>query len=112
MSYFRLLAIGTATVLMVAACSKTENAVAVAVVKTDNTLFDYVPADTPYLFGNLKPTPDDVIEVFLQRIQPVLDSFQNELGKARQAMEEGTASNQGNDSALSTASFQPVMWPW
>ena len=99
MSYLRLLAIGTASLLLLAACSKNENAVEVALEKTDNTLFDYVPADTPYLAGNLKPTPDEVIEVFLQRIQPVLESVQNELGKARQAMAERTVANHGDDSA-------------
>jgi len=99
MSYLRLLAIGTVSLLLVAACSKNENAVEVALEKTDNTLFDYVPSDTPFLAGNLKATPDDVIEVFLQRIQPVLESVQNELGKARQAIEEGTAANQGDDGA-------------
>ena len=99
MSYLRLLAIGTASLLLLAACSKDENAVEVATEKTDNTLFEYVPSDTPYLAGNLKPTPDEVIEVFLQRVQPILESVQNELGKARRAMEEGTAANQGDDGA-------------
>jgi len=99
MSYFRLLAIGTVSLLMVAACGKSEDAVEVAIEKTDSTLFDYVPADTPYLAGNLQPTPDEVIEVFLQRFQPVIDSVQTELGKARQAMEDGTAPNQGDDGA-------------
>ena len=88
MSYLRLLAIGTASLLMVAACGKTEDAVEVAVEETESALFDYVPSDTPYLAGNLQPIPDEVIEVFLQRFQPVLDSVQNELGKARQTLED------------------------
>ena len=88
MSYLRLLAIGTVSLLMVAACGKTEDAVEAAIEKTDSTLFDYVPSDTPYLAGNLQPIPDEVIEVFLQRFQPVLDSVQNELGKARQTLED------------------------
>ena len=88
MSYLRLLAIGAASLLLVAACGKTEDAVEVAVEETDSTLFDYVPSDTPYLAGNLQPIPDEVIEVFLQRSQPVLDSVQNELGKTRQTLED------------------------
>ena len=87
MSYLRLLAIGTVSLLMVAACGKSEDAVEVAIEKTDSTLFDYVPADTPYLAGNLQPIPDDVIEVFLQRFEPVLASVQDELAKARQTLE-------------------------
>ncbi len=87
MSYLRLLAIGTVSLLMVAACGKSEDAVEVAIEKTDSTLFDYVPADTPYLAGNLQPIPDEVIEVFLQRFEPVLASVQDELTKARQTLE-------------------------
>ncbi len=109
MSYLRLLAIGTASLLLATACSNDENAVEVAIEKTGNTLFDYVPSDTPYLAGNLKPTPDEVIEVFLQRIQPVLESVQNELGKVRQAMAEGATTNQGVDNArLVHAIFQEL----
>jgi hypothetical protein len=88
MSYLRLLAIGTLSLLMVAACGKSEDAVEVAIEKTDSTLFDYVPADTPYLAGNLQPIPDEVIEVFLQRFEPVLASVQDELAKARQTLED------------------------
>ena len=88
MSYLRLLAIGTVSLLMVAACGKSEDAVEVAIEKTDSTLFDYVPSDTPYLAGNLQPIPDDVIEVFLQRFEPVLASVQDELTKARQTLED------------------------
>ena len=88
MSYLRLLAIGTVSLLMVAACGKSEDAVEVAIEKTDSTLFDYVPADTPYLAGNLQPIPDEVIEVFLQRFEPVLASVQDELAKARQTLED------------------------
>ncbi len=87
MSYLRLLAIGTVSLLMVAACGKSEDAVEVAIEKTDSTLFDYVPADTPYLAGNLQPIPDEVIEVFLQRFEPVLASVQDELTNARQTLE-------------------------
>ncbi len=88
MSYLRLLAIGTVSLLMVAACGKSEDAVEVAIEKTDSTIFDYVPADTPYLAGNLQPIPDEVIEVFLQRFEPVLASVQDELTNARQTLED------------------------
>ncbi len=92
MSYLRLLAIGTVSLLLVAACGKSDDAVEVAIEKTDSTLFDYVPADTPYLAGNLQPIPDEVIEVFLQRFEPVLDSVQDELAKAMQALENEDSS--------------------
>lgn len=97
MSYLRLVAMGAALLLTVTACSKTEEAVEIAVEQTENTLFDYVPTNTPYLAGNLEPIPNEVIEVFLQRFQPVLDSMQYELAKARQAMEDGSAQHPGDE---------------
>ncbi len=98
MSYLRLLAMGTASLLMITACSKAENAVEVADIKSDNSLFDYVPSDTPYLAGNLEPTPNDVIESFLQRFQPALEAAQSEVGKARQALENDALVNNEADS--------------
>jgi len=106
MRYLRLLAVGTASLLFVAACNKTGDSPEVAVEKTANTLFDYVPADTPYLAGNLQPTPDEVIDVFLQRFQPILESVQNELGKTRQQLEEKAAAHDDDDLRLANAVLQ------
>ncbi len=115
MSYLCLVAIGAASLLTITACSKTEDAVEikdaveVAVEQTKNTLFDYVPVDTPYLAGNLEPIPDEVIEVFLQRFQPVLDSMQYELDKARLALEERDTQHPGEEGTrLIHAIFQEL----
>ena len=115
MSYLRLVAIGATSLLTITACSKTEDAVQtedaveLAVEQTTNSLFDYVPFNTPYIAGNLEPIPDEVINVFLQRFQPVLDSMQNELGKASQAMEARDAQQHGDDGArLIHAIFQEL----
>ena len=115
MRYLRLVAIGAASLLTVTACSKTEDAVEiedaveVAVEQTKNTLFDYVPIDTSYLAGNLEPIPDEVIEVFLQRFQPVLDSMQYELDKARLALEERDTQHPGEEGTrLIHAIFQEL----
>ena len=107
MRYLRLMAIGTVLLLMVAACSKTENTEEMVVDKTENTLFDYVPSDTPYLAGNLEPTPDEVIEVFLQRFQPVFDSVQSELGTFRQTLQEEAVHNE-HGSKLANAVLQEL----
>jgi len=108
MRYLRLMAIGTVLLLMVAACSKTENTEEMVVEKTENTLFDYVPSDTPYLAGNLKPTPDEVIEVFLQRFEPVFDSVQSELGTFRQTLQEQAAVHNEHGSKLVNAVLQEL----
>jgi hypothetical protein len=87
----RLAALGAAALVTLTACGKSEDAVepaaAVAVSETSHSLFAYVPVDTPYLLGNLQPPPDEVIDTFLQRFQPVLDSVQSELSKARESIE-------------------------
>lgn len=108
MSYLRLLAIGAASLLMVAACGETEKAAEAAVGKTGNSLFDYVPSDTPYLAGNLEPTPDEVIDVFLQRFGPVLESLQHELGKARQLLEDEVTAHEKVGSGLLQAILQEL----
>jgi len=90
----RLAALGATALITMAACSKSEDAAAVAVSETRNSLFAYVPVDTPYLAGNLQPPSDEVIDTFLQRFQPVLDSVQTELQQARQTIE--AKSNDGS----------------
>jgi hypothetical protein len=97
----RLAALGAIALMTLAACSKSEDAAAVeeataaAVSQTGNSLFAYVPVDTPYLLGNLQPPSDEVIDAFLQRVQPVLDSVQQELSKARATIEaEGASDSQ------------------
>ena len=91
MIYIRLAALGVAALMTLTACGKSEDAVEKAVVaavsESGNSLFAYVPADTPYLVGNLQPPPDEVIDTFLQRFQPILDAVQTELHKARQSIE-------------------------
>jgi len=87
MTFTRLAVLGTAALLTLAACSKSEDVVEVAASQTGNTLFAYVPSDTPYLLGNLQPPSDEVIDTFLQRVQPVLDTVQAELRKAREKLE-------------------------
>jgi hypothetical protein len=88
---FRLAAFGAVALMTLTACSKSDDAVETAAVaavsESGNSLFAYVPADTPYLVGNLQPPPDEVIDTFLQRFQPVLDAVQTELHKARQSIE-------------------------
>ncbi len=98
MNHIRLAALGATALLTLAACSKSDDAVEVALKETGNTLFAYVPADTPYLAGNLQPPSDEVIDTFLHRIQPVLDTVQAEL---RQAIEALEAENTGDSQSTS-----------
>lgn len=78
----------TATALFVAAsltiaCSKQEEGPAPA-----NPLLGMVPADTPYVFANLQPLPDAVVDAWLVRAEPFLQVLQDELDQARTELEE------------------------
>lgn len=59
--------------MILAACGKSPEQVAQA---SSNSLFDYVPGDTPYLAANFEPIPEDVIEANFNRAQPALDALQ------------------------------------
>lgn len=54
---------------------------------SSNTLLSYVPPATPILAANLQPTPDEVIDSFLQKASPVLITAQAELVRTRARLE-------------------------
>ena len=92
MTAIRTVIVATALALALGACSREEESAAGA----DNALLDYVPADTPYLAANLEPVPEDVVDAYLQRLQPVLDEMQVQLSAARAELE---AELEGNTQA-------------
>jgi hypothetical protein len=49
-----------------------------------NSLLALVPNDTPYLGGNLAPVPDEVIDSYLKRAEPVLAAMQERMAEIRQ----------------------------
>jgi hypothetical protein len=93
MTKFRLAAMAATSLLFVVACSegKDESPATVEITGEGNELLAHVPADTPYLFANLERVPDEVLDTFLQRAQPVLDEAQTQLSTALKEMEENNA---------------------
>ena len=59
------------------------------------SFFDTVPADTPYLYATLEPTPSDLIDHFIGKGQPMLDDAQKELSAELARLE-----NDSNEHAL------------
>jgi len=59
--------------LLLAACKGKDESAAQA---PTNPLLSFVPANAPYLFANLEPTPAAVIDAYLARFQPTLDMAQ------------------------------------
>lgn len=83
MNHLRLTTFALVALVSLGACGKSEDSPAAAQSADSNELLSYVPADTPYLFANLEPVPEDVIDTFLQRLQPVFDSMQSQLSATR-----------------------------
>jgi len=83
------------------ACSRSEEPAGAS--GADNTLLDYIPADTPYMVGNLEPLPEDVVDTFLLRLQPALDEMQKQLSAARANLEAGTSGNTDASGEAATA---------
>ncbi len=87
MKHICLTALALFTLLTLGACSKDEDKEVAAQSGAGNELLTYVPADTPYVLANLEPVPEEVIDTFLARLQPVLDTMQSQLTTARQTLE-------------------------
>jgi hypothetical protein len=69
MKFLRIPALVAITALVVVSCNRDGDA---AGQSANNVLLDYVPADTPYLFANIEPTPPEVIDSFMLRMAPSL----------------------------------------
>ncbi|MFC1720463.1 hypothetical protein ACFL00_04915 [Pseudomonadota bacterium] len=87
MKYMRLTAIALLALLTVAGCGNKEEPANTSSSNSSNELLSYVPADTPYLAANLEPVPEEVLDAFLERLQPVLDTMQSRLTSARGELE-------------------------
>ena len=102
MNYIRLTTLALVTLLSLGACGKSDESSEAAANAASNELLAFVPADTPYLFANLEPVPEDVIDTFLTRLQPVLDSMQSQLSIGRAEMESAEGEN-GDDPTVRLA---------
>ncbi len=103
MKQMRLTTLLITAALTVSGCGETQdNAPVVQVVPGgNNPLLKHVPADSPYLAGNLAPIPDNVIDRFLERAQPVLDALQDGLTSARADLSsQGDSEDQGKKLVL------------
>jgi hypothetical protein len=72
-----LLTVVSAAVLL-AGCNQDQQQTVVTAVDAADTpsFFETVPAETPYLYATLEPTPSDLIDHFIGKAQPMLDKAQ------------------------------------
>lgn len=97
---YRHLAAGTFTAMLaLAACGRSEEPSPAPESAASNQLLAYVPADTPYLAANLEPVPEDILDAFLSRLQPVFDSMQEQLTITRNDLASSAQDQESTGSA-------------
>ncbi|HET7843187.1 MAG TPA: hypothetical protein VFL14_03490 [Xanthomonadales bacterium] len=68
MRQLRLLSVAVALSLTVAGCGGR---------KEPDTLLGYVPADSPYVFANIDPTPKELVDVYATKMAPVAGMYED-----------------------------------
>lgn len=68
-----------ASAFMLVACDKSEDEGDASVLSSDTTILQHVPADTPYVFANVEPLPEDLIDKLEPKIERLLQSYQSML---------------------------------
>jgi len=77
------------SVFLFVACSKDEEEVAVSTaLSSDDTLLQYIPADSPYVFASITPLSDELMDKLEPKIERVLQSYQTVLREAVRAKSE------------------------
>ena len=75
--------------LILVGCSKEEEeeVVSVGALAAEESILQYVPADTPYVLASVEPLPDSVMDKLEPKIDKVLASYENLLQEAIKAIE-------------------------
>lgn len=53
-----------------------------------NPLLDLVPADTPFVLANLEPVPEEIVDAYFARLEPVMLDMQTSLEEMRLALQD------------------------
>jgi hypothetical protein len=97
MKFARTLALIAGIALLFSACSRESDEVSVKVEANTNPLLAHVPADTAYVFAALEPVPEEIVDAYLARFQPVLDVMAKEIGEFQADYAAGE--HEGNEMA-------------
>jgi hypothetical protein len=83
--------------LMLVACDKSDDAQGEAsVLSSNDTILRYVPADTPYVFANVAPLPDELLDKIEPKIEPLLQSYQTVLREVMAAKRQELSEEERN----------------
>jgi len=67
------------TAFLFAGCSKEPDEGLVKA--TSNPLLEYVSADTPYVYADLEPVPEEITDAYIERFQPVMDIISQQVSQ-------------------------------
>ena len=96
MKYPSLILLSLTLAFSLGACGRTETP-ATEVSQTAKSLLSHVPADTPYLAANLQPLPDEVMDAYFKRMEPVTTELQSQLFGMKSRLETGGESTTGDE---------------
>ena len=71
--------LAAASTFLFAACSKSDDekeSAASGALSSADSILQYVPADTPYVFANVAPIPDELMDKLEPKIDRLLQSYQ------------------------------------
>lgn len=97
MKHLRLLSLSLLLILSVGACGKAEDPAAAEPGQLAMSILAHVPADTPYLMGNLQPIPEDVLDANFRRMEPVTTELQAQLGSLKAGLASDGAGVTGDE---------------
>lgn len=106
-----LLTLAISAPLLLAACNQNDDAasptsgISTAV---KHEMFDYVPADTPYLFANLEQIPADITDAYLKNVQPMYKSMQENLQEMDKEYQQAQTSAATDDPTTEVDNFYPM----
>ncbi len=81
MKFTRTLILLISATMLFTACSKESDETVATVKENTNPLLAYVPTDTAYVFANLEPAPEEIIDAYVERFQPVLDVMSKQVSQ-------------------------------
>jgi hypothetical protein len=87
MKHIRLITLASLALLALGACDGSGDVDDTLGATSSNDLLSYVAADSPYVAANMVPVPEKVIDTYLERVQPVMDTLQWQLTTALEDLE-------------------------
>jgi hypothetical protein len=86
---------------MLVACDKpADESDKATVLSSDDTILQYVPADTPYVFANVAPLPDDLMDKLEPKIDRLLQSYQTILREVIAAKQQELSEEERNSEKI------------